>query len=60
MTRSEYNTIKTLITMIEINHVSASDFANYDCLGLIPDNKESKIIHLQKLMIDALEAGLTE
>jgi hypothetical protein len=60
MTRTEYNEIKTLITMIQINHVSACDFAKYDRLGLIPDDNDAKIMHLQRLMIDALESGLVD
>ena len=56
-TKNTIATLKNLITMIEIDHVSASDFAEYDCLGLIPDTKEEKIIHLQNLIIAELESA---
>ena len=57
-TKNTIATLKNLITMIEIGHVSASDFAEYDCLGLIPDTKDSKIIHLQNLIIAELESAI--
>ena len=57
-TKNTIATLKNLITMIEIDHVSASDFAEYDCLGLIPDTKEAKIIHLQNLIIAELESAI--
>ena len=57
-TKNTIATLKNLITMIEIDHVSASEFAEYDCLGLIPDTKDSKIIHLQNLIIAELESAI--
>ena len=57
-TKNTIATLKNLITMIEIDHVSSSDFAEYDCLGLIPDTKEAKIIHLQNLIIAELESAI--
>ena len=57
-TKNTIATLKNLITMIEIDHVSASEFAEYDCLNLIPDTKEAKIVHLQNLIIAELESAI--
>ena len=57
-TKNTIATLKNLITMIEIDHASACEFAEYDCLNLIPDTKEAKIIHLQNLIIAELESAI--